>query len=289
MTAMTLCTNDVCNGNMHIWRSHLSGVMQLLKVMLNAPRGSFDSSGPFVLCLVKWFATLDILACVSGVNTGDTLEGQDTILAKLPSSITSHVDDICGYSLELVPLLARTAQLACQTGMHAASGLSLLDVSAQEAVNEADCLENAIRAITERTASEATLKAHGHELYSELRYTHLAFVHSALLYFHRRVRLFPKEHPTVRNDIINILDAVDNIPPLSPSNILILWPIFNAGCETDMISDRNQIQDRMAYMQNRGLGNFTRARELMKEFWASDTFLPWDVYFTLHGQELVLF
>ncbi|KAI9043846.1 transcription factor domain-containing protein [Aspergillus affinis] len=289
MTAMTLCTNDVCNGNMHIWRSHLSGVMHLLKVMLNVPRGSFDNSDPFVLCLVKWFATLDILACVSGVNTGDTLEGQDTILNKLPSSITGYVDDICGYSLELVPLLARTAQLACQTGMHAASGPWLLDLSVQDVVSEAKYLENAILAVTERAASEATLKAHGHELYSELRYTHLAFVHSALLYLHRRVRLFSKEHPMVRNDIINILDAVDNISPLSSSNILILWPIFNAGCETDMISDREQIQDRMAYMQDRGLGNFTRARELMKEFWASDTSLPWDVYFTLHGRELVLF
>ncbi|PLB55881.1 hypothetical protein P170DRAFT_443577 [Aspergillus steynii IBT 23096] len=289
LTAMTLCTNDVCNGNMHIWRSHLSGVMQLLKVMLNAPRRSLDSSDPFVLCLVKWFATLDILACVSGVNTGETLQGQNSLLGQLPSSIPSHVDDICGYSLELIPLLARTAQVACQTGMHAASGVWRSDLLSQELVSEAEILETAILAIAERTASQATKDHHGNELPSELRYTHLAFVHSALLYLHRRVWLLPKEHPTVRSDIANILDAVENIPPFSSSNILILWPIFNAGCETDVVSDRNQIQDRMACVQSRGLGNFTRARGLMKEFWASNTSLPWDVYFAQHGRELVLF
>lgn len=289
LTAMTLCTNDVCNGNMHIWRSHLSGVMQLLEIMLNAQQGSFDSNDPFVLCLVKWFATLDTLACVSGVNTGDTLLGQNSVLKELPSPVASHVDDICGYSLELIPLLARAAQVACQTGMHAASGTWLSDLSPQELMDEAEYLETAILAIAERTASKVTTNNHGSEFPDELRYTHLAFVHSTLLYLHRRVRLLPKDHPTVRRDIENILGAVESIPSLSPSNILILWPIFNAGCESEVTGDRIQIQARMACMQSRGLGNFTRARGLMKEFWASGTSLPWDVYFAQHGRELVLF
>ncbi|KAA8644065.1 transcription factor domain-containing protein [Aspergillus tanneri] len=289
MTAMTLCTNDVCNGNMHIWRTHLSGVMQLLTAMLSTQKRSIDMTDPFVVCLVKWFTTLDILACMSGVGLTEMCKGQNSLLEQMPDPRTQSVDDICGYSLELIPMLVQVAQLACQTGMHAAADPLVSVLSPQQIIEEAQILEAAVYSIADRKGSEDTVRIHGVELASELQHTHLAFVHSTLLYLHRRVQLLPKDHPTVRTDIRNILDAVERIQPSSPSNILILWPIFNAGCETDDISERDQIQTRMANMQNRGMGNFTRARGLMKEVWASNSTLTWDVYFANLGRELVLF
>jgi hypothetical protein len=123
----------------------------------------------------------------------------------------------------------------------------------------------------------------------ELQSTHLAFVHSALLHLHRRVQLFPKDHEVVKTDLFNIINAVKQITPFSSANILILWPVFSAGCETEDLEQREFIDSRMGDMQSHGMGNFTRARELLIKFWASKTTLPWDSYFANLGLELVLF
>lgn len=123
----------------------------------------------------------------------------------------------------------------------------------------------------------------------ELQSTHLAFVHSALLHLHRRVQILPRNHETVKEDIRKVITAVKDIPPFSSANILILWPMFSVGCESDDPKECEFIHNRMGDMQSLGMGNFTRGRELLNKFWTSETSLPWDMYFANLGLELVLF
>jgi hypothetical protein len=59
--------------------------------------------------------------------------------------------------------------------------------------------------------------------------------------------------------------------------------------KTDDTKEREFIYNRMGDMQSLGMGNFTRARELLSTFWASETTLSWDMYFANLGLELVLF
>ena len=270
MTAMTLCTNDVCNGNMHVWQMHLAGVMRLLTAFLKQPSSMADS---FTLCLVKWFTTLDVLAGLSS-STSITHGLLDRFLESCPSV----VDDICGYSLELVPVLTRIGQLARQ-----------VDTLPQQVMYEAQMLDLTIRSLVDRAVPSNTLNTHGPELAHELQHTHLAFVHCALLHLHRRVQGFPRDHPDVRADIHNIITAIQHIRPFSQANILILWPVFSAGCETTVSEERHLLHTRMANMRSMGMGNFTRARDMLEVFWAAESPLPWDVYFTQQGLELVLF
>ncbi|OGM43186.1 hypothetical protein ABOM_008859 [Aspergillus bombycis] len=289
MTALTLCTNDICNGNRDIWRAHLSGATRLLAAFLDRHTEAPSVADPFDLCLVKWFATLDIMANLTGISASPTDRDPCWYLDRIPGARVGYVDDISGYSPELIPMLAQLAQMANRQDVCMAAKHSAQFTLPQQLLEEARELECRIRSITDRSVSNSTSKNHDSALTVDLRHTHRAFVHASLLHLHRRVQLLPRDHSQVKEDITNIVNAVVNIDPLSPANILILWPMFSAGCETSFVSERDLIQNRMANMQSLGMGNYTRARDMLRLFWSSGSLLPWDVYFAEQGIQLVLF
>ncbi|KAJ5753702.1 uncharacterized protein N7511_007855 [Penicillium nucicola] len=270
---MALCTNDVCNGNMQTWRTHLGGVMRLLAGFLDS-QGTLRIADPYIQCLVKWFTTMDVLAGLSGLSFGDVLSPYDGMLNRIPLPDSVYADEICGYSLKLAPLLAKLSHLVQRQSQ---SGLELRDL-----MEESRSLENDILSLVD--CRDTNIGDH-----VELQSTHLAFVYSALLHLHRRVQMFTATHHIVKSDIKNIVHAIERISPSSSANILILWPMFSAGCETNDTKERDFIHRRMGDMQNLGMGNFTRARELLGKYWASKSLLSWDSYFATQGLELVLF
>lgn len=278
-TAMTLCTNDVCNGNMDIWNVHLDGVIRLLSAFMEHQKET-PRIDPYAQCLVKWCITMDVLAGFSGLRTVHS-----GLLAQISTQPVHEIDDICGYSLELAPLLAQLPQLAKRQEW---SSMTVYPFLSEGAITEAEILEARISRLISATVPGAKLDSMG-GLATELHYTHLAFVHAALLYLHRRVQNLPRNHLKVRKDVMSIIDSIERIGSFSSANILILWPMFTAGCETEMSSEREYIQNRMNNMQCFGMGNYTRAREYLSKFWSSETSLPWDVYFSHLGKEVVLF
>ncbi|KAL3460950.1 fungal-specific transcription factor domain-containing protein [Aspergillus heterothallicus] len=274
MTAMALCTNDVCNGNLDLFRVHLAGVRgMLLSGLLNGKRDSF------AMYLFKWFAALDVSAGLSLFHKSNLLSGElyQSCRAALCASGDEGVDDICGYSLDLLPILAEVGGLARRRYTHPDDS---------EILRHSKVLEGRIAALDDCAATgggQATAKG------TELHTTHVAFIHTALLHLHRRVFLLPKTHPIVRTDVRNILDTLRSVRPTSTANILLLWPIFSAGCETDEVSERDIVDERMSIMQGMGMGNFTRARNILIQFWASKTTLRWDLWLAEQGVDLVLF
>ncbi|KAL2810070.1 fungal-specific transcription factor domain-containing protein [Aspergillus granulosus] len=273
MTAMALCTNDVCNGNLELFRVHLAGVSGMLTSGLLERK-----KDPFATYLFKWFAALDVSAGLSLVHKSTLLSGElyQSCRAALAASVEEGVDDICGYSLELLPILAEVGELARERYTHPEQR-SLCERGA--------AIEARIAALSGAEYHHGQLN----EKHNELRTTHTAFMHTALLHLHRRVYLLPKMHPTVRNNVWNILDTVRSVRSASTANILLLWPIFSAGCETDEKGERELIDERMSIMQDIGMGNFTRARNILKRFWASSTELRWDLWLAEEGIDLVLF
>ena len=288
-TAMALCTNDVCNGDMKIGRAHLRGVLRLLTTVLESHRMSHDTTdNDYIQCLVKWFKTMDIIAALSGVHGECIHNPGSSSLDGLSDHTSGHVDDISGYSLELVPILAEISEMARKVRLHEYGEIGKYYVSSPETRNQADELETKLCRLLDRPISNDTL-SRGENLAIELHSSHLAFVHSALLHLHRRVQLHPKDSIKVRTDVANILNAVRAIEPHSSINVLILWPIFSAGCETEDSEVQSAIFARMGNMQARGMGNFTRAREVLRQYWTSGSDLPWDVHLARLGLELVLF
>ncbi|KAE8371613.1 hypothetical protein BDV26DRAFT_286633 [Aspergillus bertholletiae] len=289
MTALALCTNDICNGNRDVWHAHLSGATRLLAAFLDRHADASSVADPFDLCLVKWFATLDSMASLVGISAGPTDREPCWYLNKISGAHCGYVDDISGYSPELIPLLAQLGQMAGRQDLCTAAKRGGPVTLPRQLREEAQALEYKIRSVTDRTVSDSTLKNHDNALPADLQHTHHAFVHASLLHLHRRVQLLPRDHAQVKEDISNIVTAVTNIDPFSPANILILWPMFSAGCETSATSERDLIQTRMANMQSLGMGNYTRARDMLRIFWSSGSSIPWDIYFTEQGIQLVLF
>ncbi|KAJ0420973.1 fungal-specific transcription factor domain-containing protein [Aspergillus carlsbadensis] len=277
MTAMALCTNDVCNGNIDLFRVHLAGVRGMLVSGLVSGRRD-----PLAMYLFKWFAALDVSAGLSLFHQSTLLSGEldRACRAAIAGAAESSrgaggaVDDICGYSLDLLPILAEVGELARER---------YSKPNCPTLLERGEALESRIAALNNTPGQGLSEKE------TELHATHSAFIHTALLHLHRRVYHLPKTHSTVRTDILNILSAIRSVPARSTANILLLWPIFSAGCETDDADERALVDERMGAMQDLGMGNFTRARSVLNRFWAARTEVRWDVWLAREGVDLVLF
>lgn len=289
MTAMALCTNDVCNGNLDVFRMHLEGVRGMLLSRMNRNRSS--GGGDFLdIYLFKWFAALDVSAGLSLFHKSSLLDSQlyrscrhvlDTY-----SEANRYVDDICGYSLNLLPILAKIGELArlrYNLSMNTDDTAALITKDL-EIDYQVEAIETKIKAFPQPSCRQERS-----QLADELKLSHSAFIHTALLHLHRRVQLLSKGHEAVRTDVRNILEAVSKLPASSTTNILLLWPIFSAGCEADDVTERAIVDERMSHMQSLGMGNFTRARNVLNRIWSSGTDLRWDVYLAESGVDLVLF
>lgn len=192
---------------------------------------------------------------------------------KIFSPSEDVVDDICGYSLSLVPIFSEIGSLARAQHESLSNGWihSLDQESDSIMISKAHILELRLQSLPSPKILTSIWTDQHRQLVEELRDTHPAFIYAALLHLHRHVQLLPISNPKLRNDVTNILRVVKNVRPFSPANVLLIWPLFTAGCETDSTPERAVIDERMSIMQSLGMGNFTRGRAALNRFWESGT------------------
>jgi hypothetical protein len=123
----------------------------------------------------------------------------------------------------------------------------------------------------------------------EMRLTHRIFVYAALLHLYRRVQNLPKSHIKPAHAVYMILENLDKLHAESAASILILWPVFSAGCETDDAEQRRKIDERMKKMGRFGMGNVERARKAMRAYWEAEDGGRWDLFMEEKGWDIVLF
>lgn len=277
-SAIVLCTNGACNGNTSSFYTHLSGARYLLQTLVDEQDPG--NQNPFLQWLAKWFATLDVCASASGSYRSVVTDHNYPLLETLPRPRLAQPDDLCGYSLELMPLISRIGQLANEDS-------SLW--SSPEILDEIAQLEAYIGMFYEPDKPGTLPSAIKIKREEEMRNTNNIFASSALLHLYRRVYQFSKDHHMVRMAIQNILRAVKNLTPSSTTTILLLWPLFSAGCETDDAEERQFVDVTMQHMESLGLGNFKQARSAINSYWSSGTHLTWGQYLEYHGSVSVLF
>ena len=359
-TALALCTSDVISGDLSMWRTHLQGVKNLLFSAITSDNdGKGESSSidnfhpssltstltitdPTQLFLMKWFAALDIFAGISGLRKSTLPDGH-----YWSSTTTDHsrgyVDEFLGYSLELMPLLAKIGRMArvqqkrTRIALAAAAASrtmitddgNVTDSEDEEAVEdmhiqcqlrpetliEIHSIENQLHALFERSAPPSLILQHSRyspsfstsyfptkatgtqtansttkpDKAEEMRLTHRIFVHAALLHLYRRVQNLPKSHIKSAHSVYMILETSEKLPADSTASILILWPIFSAGCETDDPEQRRKIEERMRMMGRFGMGNLDKARKAMKAYWDAGAEGRWDLFLEERGWDIVLF
>nr|KAK5438804.1 hypothetical protein LTR18_008239 [Exophiala xenobiotica] len=364
-TALALCTSDVISGDLSMWRTHLQGVKNLLFSAIardndgngNTTNGSSSSiedfhrssltstltiTDPTQLFLMKWFATLDIFAGISGLRKSTLPDGHYWSSTTADYS-QGYVDEFTGYSLELMPLLAKIGRMArvqqkrAKIALAAAAASRTLmtndrdstDSEDEEAVEEMhvhhqlrpetvveiQSIENQLHALFERSAPPSLIMQHSRrspsfsasypplgatstqtantttkpDMAEEMRLTHRIFVHAALLHLYRRVQNLPKSHIKPAHSVYMILENLEKLPTDSTASILILWPVFSAGCETDDTEQRRRIEERMRIMERFGMGNVEKARRAMRAYWEAGAKGRWDLFMEERGWDIVLF
>ncbi|KAL1310507.1 hypothetical protein AAFC00_000792 [Neodothiora populina] len=296
-TVLALCTHDVLmSGHVQGWKTHLRGAEQLLTMSIGKSRESATVTDPATLFLIKWFAAIDIFAGISSLERTLVPDGRYWSIGFSTDGSTQYVDDFVGFSLELMPILSRISRMARlqqrKTSLAASLGTdyaevaddldSLLSDNVQHTEQQLISLLSTVSAPPLAGTSPAILA-------EDTQHTHRLFVYAALLHLYRRVQELPKDHPKPEHATSKIIDILDDLRPDSPASIVILWPLFSAGCETIDPERRRIIKARMIGLRRWGMGNVDQALEAMEEYWQSDTSERWDVFLGRLGVDLVLF
>ncbi|KAH0351007.1 hypothetical protein KCU81_g2438, partial [Aureobasidium melanogenum] len=297
-TVLFLCTNEVMAGNTMAMRTHLNGAEHLLSLALGKSRheavADLDDQKLF---LIRWFAVVDIFASIMSLDKTTSSDGQFWSIGA-PSSTPSpqYIDEFVGFSLELMPVLARIGRMARLQRRRKSLGSSLGSGYAEMA-DDLDMLladnilltEQQLSLLFTRASSPSLSHTQDPVLVVEAVYVHQMFVHAALLHLYRRVQELPELDPKPAVALAFMLDLLGKLRPESPANVLILWPLFTAGCEAEDPQLRDYIEACMNRIRNYGWGNADAASAALRAYWDQGNGERWDVFLERRGFDVVLF
>ncbi|KAI4748391.1 hypothetical protein E4T50_01390 [Aureobasidium sp. EXF-12298] len=297
-TVLFLCTNEVMAGNTMAMRTHLNGAEHLLSLALGKSRHeAVTDLDDKKLFLVRWFAVVDIFASIMSLDKTTSSDGQFwSIGAPSGTSSPQYIDEFVGFSLELMPVLARIGRMARLQRRRKSLGSSLGSGYAEMA-DDLDMLladnilltEQQLSLLFTRASSPSLSHTQDPVLVDEAVYVHQMFVHAALLHLYRRVQELPELDPKPAVALASMLDLLGRLRPESPANVLILWPLFTAGCEAEDPELRGYIENCMNRIRNYGWGNADAALAALRAYWDQGNGERWDVFLERRGFDVVLF
>ncbi|KAG9675575.1 hypothetical protein KCU99_g4538, partial [Aureobasidium melanogenum] len=297
-TVLFLCTNEVMAGNTMAMRTHLNGAEHLLSLALGKSRHeAVTDLDDKKLFLVRWFAVVDIFASIMSLDKTTSSDGQFwSIGAPSGTSSPQYIDEFVGFSLELMPVLARIGRMARLQRRRKSLGSSLGSGYAEMA-DDLDMLladnilltEQQLSLLFTRASSPSLSHTQDPVLVDEAVYVHQMFVHAALLHLYRRVQELPELDPKPAVALASMLDLLGRLRPESPANVLILWPLFTAGCEAEDPELRDYIENCMNRIRNYGWGNADAALAALRAYWDQGNGERWDVFLERRGFDVVLF
>ena len=297
-TVLFLCTNEVMAGNTMAMRTHLHGAEHLLSLALGKNRHeAVTDLDDKKLFLIRWFAVVDIFASIMSLDKTTSSDGQFwSIGAPTSTSSPQYIDEFVGFSLELMPVLARIGRMARLQRRRKVLGSSLGSGYAEMADDLEQLLadnilltEQQLSLLFTRASSPSLSHTQDPVLVVEAVYVHQMFVHSALLHLHRRVQELPELDPKPAIALASMLDLLGKLRPESPANVLILWPLFTAGCEAEDPDLRDYIEACMNRIRNYGWGNADAALAALRAYWDEGDGERWDVFLERRGFDVVLF
>jgi hypothetical protein len=297
-TVLFLCTNEVMAGNTMAMRTHLHGAEHLLSLALGKSRHeAVTDLDDKKLFLIRWFAVVDIFASIMSLDKTTSSDGQFwSIGAPTNTSSPQYIDEFVGFSLELMPVLARIGRMARLQRRRKVLGSSLGSGYAEMADDLEQLLadnilltEQQLSLLFTRASSPSLSHTQDPVLVDEAVYVHQMFVHAALLHLYRRVQELPELDPKPAIALASMLDLLGRLRPESPANVLILWPLFTAGCEAEDPELRDYIEACMNRIRNYGWGNADAALASLRAYWDEGNGERWDVFLERRGFDVVLF
>lgn len=259
------------------WQSHLKLARDLFRA-----RGleRLSSSGNRIgIFLSRWFGYLDILGSLSCRHAGSPL-----VELTYPSLVNAscggpegdeyHIDCLTGYTARTGLFLVRLSALThcCVNERFDKNGNFVSNWSpSPDIVIEAESLLREVESIRGLARARGL---HYHEGESQdMIAIEEAFLSSGLLHLYRRVLDFPPDAHAVRNTHERLLLALRKIRKGSSAEVCALFPLFTAGCESQNPLHRDEIMERIEFLERTGMKQNQNARKLMQRCWEED--LPW--------------
>lgn len=294
LTTMLLASVEVVSPNIFgvpiSWQSHMDTARQLIKAYGGLDRlvqGNNDTQDKAISICSRWFAYFDIMGALCTVGTRPLLaayseDEEGKWLVRRSHQNIFQVDCYLGCSGRCVTLLARVAELVyeCdQQRLHVLTREPDQSWAPNERIRqEAEDMIQRFHtsAETYRGCCHTTMHPHSHEdnMLQELYATNRALHWAGRLTLLRRVLNQPSGSTSVQTAVQNIKAVVRRISPNRTANSCLIFPMFTAGCESQIKADREVFIMRLRDMQRFGWQHVARACEIMQNVW--DTGRSWE-------------
>ncbi|KAJ5558727.1 hypothetical protein N7535_009394 [Penicillium sp. DV-2018c] len=272
-----LCKYEIVRGSVKQWVVHLNALQRLI-----VSRGGFASmdreAAEFLRGLFVYAYNIARITNHNRITPTDIVVDSDIGVPKL--------DIYIGYTEELLKLCARIAELPSLQSSTLALRLSVASIN--------ESLVTWSHTSTRFIVRSGTLPA----TLTRLQLVAECFRDAGFVYLHSILERISRNRAdaTINHDITQTEDAVpfsmnDWISLISmPKNLAVYrclsrietfplgdhceysaltFPIFISGCETDNVADRDVVLQSLGKLQdNFGIGNVSRAKELLAILWA---------------------
>ncbi|KAG8525364.1 uncharacterized protein KY384_009008 [Bacidia gigantensis] len=272
------------------WTKHLE-MSRTIITARGIRRKTVDRDDEETYFLTRWFAYLDVLGSLSGMNKPLPLYKGD-LWADDPNHPDEchRIDCFYGVSTCCVGLLASIAELAKICDDERARHFALYPneqndwAPASHSVEAANRLRDALKeslcqpfqGCHHASRPDSSPRPRQEDFALEVTTANDMYHWAGIIYLQRRVLRRPTKDETIQSYIDVIVAALSKISHNGTAEACLLFPIFVAGCEAILPSHRERLGERMKNIENTGLTQARDAREVMERVWKGEGGGRWE-------------
>lgn len=274
-TIMLLCYSEIVAGGdkSRSWRLHLEGAASVFGRDL--PSWSISSQrNPSRAFICRCFVSLVALANVSAHPPSDVVSQQAMQMAMADDRLL-HIDEFTAYSTDLVQVLIEIGFLLRKRDQIPAleeEEFTCLDEHASRLAQKVQAMLRRSRVSLGPTVKDCLSPSRRNEYLT----VDEAYHQAALLHIHQRLRGLPSSSREIQTIVYRILALVEKVQLLDGPcpGIVLLFPLFSAGCGAIDPKDRQRVRVLLTDMIDRfGLRTVQQSMTLLENLWSH-----WDQY-----------
>ncbi|KAH7162060.1 fungal-specific transcription factor domain-containing protein [Dactylonectria estremocensis] len=268
-TVLMLCYSDIVAGGdkANSWRLHLEGAASLFARDVSSwTKNSPNSTRRFI---ARCFISLVALANVSGQPPREVVSNQ--ALQMLDIGSHEFIDEFTAYSSELVDIFVQIGALiknGCQISYQTGSRYSI------HSHFESTRLIQQIRAMLDmeqKTLDTSALSASFSSIREEYLKINESYHQAALLHVYQRIQRLPAAADEIQDAVNRILTLVSGVRLLQGPcpGIVLLFPLFSAGCGAIKPDDRQQVRSLLQGMAKMfGINTVQQSLKVLEAIWS---------------------
>lgn len=290
-TVLMLCYSDIVAGGdrAHSWRLHLEGAASLFT---HDTAWTTNSRNPASAFLARCFVSLVALANVSGHPPTEGVSRQALQMIERDGQ-PGHIDEFTAYSIDLVQIFVEIGTLLRnrdgvlnEIKLQEDESLKLVQRVQKMVNNQQPALEKGVLSTLSSTRKEEYLKIN--ESYHQ----------AALLHIYQRIRGLLSSAAEVQETVHRILALLSGIKLVNGPcpGIVLLFPLFSAGCGAIESDDRQQVRTLLTDMVKMfGINTVQHSLKVLEALWThrdvygeSETSIAWETFIGKYPDALFL-